>query len=90
MFQSLESRRLLSAGSVWVNDNWSIVTDLNQPGLSEGDIVSNTGAGDDGAVVNKTFGVDAFSDISSAVAAEAALGGGGSSMSFRAFMPNRT
>lgn len=77
MFQSLESRRLLSAGSVWVNDNWSIVTDLNQPGLSEGDIVSNTGAGDDGAVVNKTFGVDAFSDISSAVAAEAALGGGG-------------
>ncbi len=57
--EQLESRQLLSvAPNIWVNDNWVVTSPadhLNQPPVS-GDIVANTGTGDDSSVTGKIFG----------------------------------
>src|SRR6185437_3670731 len=49
------------------NDNWAITNDVAPSGLSAGDTVANTGAGDDGTVTGKIFGTNAFSTIQSAI-----------------------
>src|SRR5688572_28823995 len=65
-FERLERRELLAA-QVWVNDNWVIRTDTGPDGLSVGDVVENTGAGDAGPVVTGVWGTDAFDAIADAV-----------------------
>src|SRR5215467_5957052 len=65
--QELEARRLLAVATAWVDDNWVISNDVGTVGLSSGDTVENTAAGEDGTVKNKTFGVNAFSFIGDAV-----------------------
>ncbi len=68
--ENLEQRRLLNGAlEVWANDNWAISVDQGAPGLSVGDTVRTSGRGDSAPVVTRTFGVDAFSTISAAVAA---------------------
>ena len=68
LLEPLEMRRMLSTTPVYLNDNWAIVTDNGAAGLDNGDIVSNTGAGDDGTVLLKTFGTNAFNTLNSALA----------------------
>jgi hypothetical protein len=68
---------VLSIGTpnvVWANDNWVITNDTGPAGLSFGDEVANTGAGDDGTVTNKTFGVDAFDTVQNGVSSVASAG----------------
>ena len=67
-FEGLERRELLAA-QVWVNDNWSLRTDTGPEGLSVGDVVDNTGAGESGATITATWGVTGFGTISQAVQA---------------------
>ncbi len=60
--------------NVWVNDTWIITNDIGPAGLSVGDtVMSNTGASDS-AVSGLSFGYDAYSTISSALATVANLG----------------
>ena len=69
LLEVLEDRRLLTGGAttLYVNDNWVITNDVAPPGLSAGDTVANTGAGDDGTVTGKIFGTNAFSSIQDAI-----------------------
>ncbi|MBY0588251.1 right-handed parallel beta-helix repeat-containing protein, partial [bacterium] len=66
LIEQLEQRTVLSA-NFWVNDNWAITSDVGTIGLSIGDIVANTNAGDDGTITGKQFGLDAFSTINAAI-----------------------
>ncbi len=59
---------------VWVNDNWVISNDIGPGGLSYGDTVENTGAGDNGTVTGKIFGYNAFDVIQDALDALTAAG----------------
>jgi len=65
----MEARRLLSA-TYWVNDNWVVTAPPADVGSAPliGDIVANTGAGDDGSVTGKTFGTNAFATLRDALA----------------------
>ena len=65
---------IAAADPVYVNDNWVITTDIGPAGFSLGDQVSNTGAGDDGTVTNRTYGVDAFDTVQGGVNGVAAGG----------------
>ena len=65
-FEGLERRELLAA-QVWVNDNWLLRTDTGPQGLSIGDVVDNSGAGESGETVTATWGVTGFGTISEAV-----------------------
>jgi len=66
--EPMEARRLLSA-TYWVNDNWVVTAPPAHVGSAPvvGDIVANTGAGDDGSVTGKTFGVNAFANVQGAL-----------------------
>ena len=68
--EQLESRQLLSA-TVWVNDNWAVTAPSEDVGHAPiaGDIVANTGAGDDGSVTGKIFGTSAFATVQDALGA---------------------
>ena len=62
---------LAMPAAVWVNDNWAITSDIGAPGLSFGDVVANTGTGDNGSAIDKVYGVNAFSSINDAIDAVA-------------------
>src|SRR5689334_18258167 len=64
--QSLEQRRLLAA-TVYVNDNWQIVTDTGPAGLSSGDTVQSNPSSGDVNVGTHTYGTDAFQTVSDGV-----------------------
>jgi hypothetical protein len=64
----LERRVLLSGTLIYVNDNWNISMETGAPGLTAGDIVDNTGAGDDGALHDLTLGTNAFATVAEALA----------------------
>jgi hypothetical protein len=65
--EPLEPRMLLSGALFYVNDNWHITLDTGTPGLSAGDTVDNSGAGDDGALHDLTFGTNAFGTLAGAL-----------------------
>ncbi len=61
--------------TTWVDDNWDILTDLGASGLSNGDIVADTGTAEwNTSVPTLVFGVDAFSSINDAIAAVGTAG----------------
>jgi hypothetical protein len=66
-FELLEDRRVLSGQTLYVNDNWAVTNDVAPAGLSAGDTVANTSAGDDGTVTGKIFDTNAFSTIQGAI-----------------------
>ena len=65
-FEQLEGRQMLSA-TVWVNDNWHVVTDVGPVGLSTGDTVDNINETSPATITGKTFGTDAFATIQTGV-----------------------
>ena len=57
----------LNPNTVYVNDNWVINVDNGAPFvLDNGDIVSNTGLGDDNTVTGLVYGSQAFNTVTSA------------------------
>lgn len=64
----------MSTTPTFVNDNWKITTDTAPAGLSAGDTVANTAAGDDGSITGKIYGTNAFATVSDAVSQTAAGG----------------
>jgi hypothetical protein len=66
--EQLESRQLLSA-TLWVNDNWVVTSPAGDVGKLPvaGDIVANTGTGDDGSVTGMIFDTNAFATVQDAL-----------------------
>ena len=61
--------------TVWVNDTWTEVLDGDGlPGIGLGDTVSSTLGAGDAVVINKLYGIDAFSTVQAGVNAVAATG----------------
>ncbi len=66
--ESLENRTLLS-NTVWVNDNWVVTNDVVPFGLSSGDTVDDSNDELVPSIAGKTYGTDAFTSVTQAMAA---------------------
>lgn len=67
-FDGQSATTTASPTTVWVNDNWSIVTDVGSAGLSFGDTVtSNAADTGNSSGISGIFGVDAFASFQAAI-----------------------